>query len=103
VLLLDDILEFRRSVLAKLSQVYRNKVVELHRQRVVTVLPADFTLVGATPVCPCGHNGGGLPSKWEHRCECTREQMLAYRERLRAFGAMAVVPLGTHHVRHRRQ
>jgi magnesium chelatase family protein len=78
VLFLDELPEFRRSVLEALRQPLEEGAVTIARVRGTLVLPARFQLVGAMNPCPCGHLGAAAgPS-----CRCTPRQIESYRSRL---------------------
>jgi magnesium chelatase family protein len=74
VLFLDELGEFAPSALDALRQPLEEGVVRLSRAHSTAVLPARFTLVGATNPCPCG---GGPPGS----CECDEAALAKYRRR----------------------
>lgn len=55
VLFLDELPEFRRSVLEVLRQPMEEGCVNLSRARQAVVFPASFQLVAAMNYCPCGN------------------------------------------------
>ena len=57
VLFLDELAEFRRSVLDQLRQPLEDGEVWIHRSRRRTLFPCQITLVGACNPCPCGWHG----------------------------------------------
>lgn len=59
VLLLDEVLEFRRSALDALREPIVQKHVRLSRSGHAVTFPADFLLVGTLNPCPCGKRGFG--------------------------------------------
>ncbi|MBO1901169.1 YifB family Mg chelatase-like AAA ATPase [Leucobacter weissii] len=67
VLFLDEAPEFPRTVLDALRQPLENGVVEIHRARIRTTLPASVQLVLAANPCPCG-NAGSPDTALECRC-----------------------------------
>ncbi len=99
VLFLDELPEFRRSVLELLRQPLEDRRVELSRARDKVVFPASFMLVAALNPCPCGFHGtpGG-------RCICTERQIYAYSARIsgplldRIDVAVELSPLSTDHL-----
>lgn len=54
VLFLDELPEFRRSVLEVMRQPMEERVVTISRARQTTEYPANFMLVAAMNPCPCG-------------------------------------------------
>ncbi len=74
VLFLDELGEFAPSTLDALRQPLEEGVIRLSRASATAVLPARFTLVGATNPCPCG---GGPPGS----CECDESALARYRRR----------------------
>jgi magnesium chelatase family protein len=65
VLFLDELAEFRRSVLDQLRQPLEDGAVWIHRSRRRTLFPCQITLVAACNPCPCGWHGD------PHRpCQC---------------------------------
>ena len=57
VLFLDELAEFRRSVLDQLRQPLEEGAVWIHRSRRRTLFPCQITLVAACNPCPCGWYG----------------------------------------------
>jgi magnesium chelatase family protein len=78
VLFLDELPEFRRSVLEALRQPLEEGFVTISRARGSLRLPARFQLVAAHNPCPCGEYGtdGG------EACRCTHGQVRQYQARL---------------------
>jgi magnesium chelatase family protein len=74
-LFLDELPEFRRSVLESLRQPLEEGAITISRVRGSLRLPARFQLVGAMNPCPCGGSGSGP-------CRCTPLQAAAYRSRI---------------------
>lgn len=74
VLFLDELGEFAPTTLDALRQPLEEGVIRLSRAAATAVLPARFTLVGATNPCPCG---GGPPGS----CECDETALARYRRR----------------------
>ncbi len=77
VLFLDEVLEFKRSVLDGLRQPLENGTVTLTRVNATLTYPAHIMLVAAMNPCPCGYLGDR-----SHECLCTPYQIRRYRSRL---------------------
>lgn len=77
VLFLDEMLEFKKSVLEVLRQPLEDKVIEISKASGNIVYPANFMLVGAINPCPCGNYG----SKF-NKCVCTDYQRKRYLNKL---------------------
>ena len=77
VLFLDEVLEFKRSVLDGLRQPLENGTVTLTRVNATLTYPAHMMLVAAMNPCPCGYLGDRT-----HECLCTPYQIRRYRSRL---------------------
>jgi magnesium chelatase family protein len=75
VLFLDELPEFRRSVLESLRQPLEEGSITITRVRGSLKLPARFQLVAAMNPCPCGSAGSGA-------CSCTPRQRATYRNRI---------------------
>lgn len=75
ILFLDELTEFKRSVLEFLRQPLEDGKVTISRTRQSVEFPAQFTLVSSTNPCPCGYFGDTIQP-----CTCTprhREQYWA--------------------------
>lgn len=72
VLFLDELPEFKRSVLDMLRQPLEEKKVQIARTYGTIVYPAEFMFVGAMNPCPCGY----YPD--EERCRCSDAQIRQY-------------------------
>lgn len=75
VLFLDELTEFKRSVLEFLRQPLEDGKVTISRTKQSVEFPAQFTLVSSTNPCPCGYYGDTVQP-----CTCTprnREQYWA--------------------------
>jgi len=77
VLFLDELAEFRRSVLDQLRQPLEEGAVWIHRARRRSRFPCRITLVGATNPCPCGWYGDP-----ERACSCGEGARRRYWSRL---------------------
>lgn len=77
VLFLDEVPEFRRSVLEVLRGPLEDRQVTLSRARGTVRFPASIALVAAANPCPCGF--AGHPDR---PCKCVPGQLERYRARL---------------------
>jgi magnesium chelatase family protein len=77
VLFLDELPEFRRSVLEALRQPLEDAQVTVARVRGAVTLPARFQLVAAMNPCPCGGFGDAF-----RPCHCTPSAVQAYQRRI---------------------
>ena len=77
VLFLDELPEFRRSVLEVLRQPLEDGMVSLSRASRSITFPARFMLAAAMNPCPCGYLGDGGQA-----CRCTVDAIARYRARL---------------------
>lgn len=77
VLFLDEVPEFKKSVLEVLRQPLEQRRVTISRASVSLTYPADFTLIAALNPCPCGYYTDPA-----HECRCTAMQIARYRNRL---------------------
>ena len=77
VLFLDELLEFKRSVLDGLRQPLEDGTVTITRINASLQYPARFMLVVAMNPCPCGHYGDRT-----RECICNPQQIRRYRGRL---------------------
>ena len=77
VLFLDEVLEFKRSVLDGLRQPLEDGTVTVTRVNASLQYPARFMLIVAMNPCPCGHYGDRT-----RECICTPQQIRRYRGRL---------------------
>lgn len=55
VLFLDELPEFKRSVLEVMRQPMENRIVTISRAKVTIEYPASFMLIAAMNPCPCGY------------------------------------------------
>ncbi|RUM91291.1 MAG: magnesium chelatase [Thermovibrio sp.] len=79
VLFMDELPEFKRSVLEALRQPLEDKVVTVSRASGSATFPADFLFVGALNPCPCGYYGF---SDEKHYCTCSPNQIKRYRAKI---------------------
>ncbi|MFW6080307.1 MAG: YifB family Mg chelatase-like AAA ATPase [Desulfosalsimonas sp.] len=77
VLFLDELPEFKKSVLEVLRQPMEQRRVTISRASVSLSYPSDFTLIAALNPCPCGYFSDPV-----HECRCTSSQITRYRNRL---------------------
>lgn len=77
VLFLDELPEFKRSVLEVLRQPLENGEVTISRAVASISYPSRFMMVAAMNPCPCGYLGDE-----KHRCSCTAGQIVRYRSRV---------------------
>jgi magnesium chelatase family protein len=77
VLFLDELLEFRSSVLETLREPLNEGRATICRARMRTTFPARPLVVAAVNPCPCGFAGDR-----SRRCVCSPERLRAYRAKL---------------------
>ena len=77
VLFLDELPEFKRSVLEVLRQPLEDGQVTISRVAAKITLPCAFMLVAAMNPCPCGHLGDK-----KRQCRCTPAQVQRYRTKI---------------------
>lgn len=77
VLFLDELAEFKPSVLQGIRQPVESGRVTVTRADGSVSFPARFMLVAASNPCPCGYSGDE-----EHACSCTVAQIRAYQNRI---------------------
>ncbi len=77
ILFLDELAEFKSSVLQGLRQPIEEGVVRLNRADGLYEFPARFTLIAATNPCPCGYFGDV-----DHECHCSETQIRTYQNRI---------------------
>lgn len=77
VLFLDELPEFKPSVLQGIRQPMESGRVTITRADGNISFPARFMLVAAANPCPCGYFGDA-----EHACTCTLAQVNAYQNRI---------------------
>lgn len=79
VLFMDELPEFRRSVLEVMRQPLEDRKITVSRARFTVEYPSSFMLVAAMNPCPCGHFGEHNP---QHPCTCTPAQVHRYHSRI---------------------
>ncbi|MFH1862680.1 MAG: YifB family Mg chelatase-like AAA ATPase [bacterium] len=77
VLFLDELPEFKKSVLEVMRQPMEDGRVTLSRAQISTTYPARFMLVAAMNPCPCGYFGDP-----HNECSCTPMVIQKYRSRV---------------------
>jgi len=77
ILFLDELTEFKRTVLEFLRQPLEDGSVAISRTRQSVVFPAQFTLVASTNPCPCGYYGDPIQA-----CTCSPRLRQQYWARL---------------------
>jgi len=75
VLFLDELPEYKRSVLEVMRQPLEDRHITVARTKTTVDYPASFMLVAAMNPCPCGHYGENNPA---HPCTCTPAQVHRY-------------------------
>lgn len=73
VLFLDELTEFKRTVLEYLRQPLEDGYVTISRTRQSVIFPAQFTLIASTNPCPCGYFGDSIQP-----CTCSPRQREQY-------------------------
>lgn len=73
ILFLDEMAEFRSSVLQMLRVPMESKTITLSRAGRTTTYPSNFTLIGVTNPCPCGNYGDK-----ERICLCSAKSVEQY-------------------------
>lgn len=79
VLFIDEAAEMHPMTLDTLRQPLESGYIELHRSHATAKFPARFLLVMAANPCPCG-----MADTPHARCECPREVIRRYRNRISA-------------------
>ncbi len=77
ILFLDELLEFKRSVLEVLRQPLEGKTISLARAQQTLTFPAAFLLVAALNPCPCGYFGDK-----KRQCACAPQTVHTYLQKL---------------------
>jgi len=79
VLFLDELPEFKRTVLEVLRQPLEDGVVTIARATTSLSFPAEFMLIASMNPCPCGYYGANIPN---HTCSCDSGAIVRYRNRV---------------------
>ena len=77
VLFLDELPEYKRSVLEVMRQPLEDRKITVSRAKMGVEYPAGFMLVAAMNPCPCGHYGDPT-----HTCTCTPAAVHRYLSRI---------------------
>ena len=77
VLFLDELPEFKRSVLEVLRQPLEERCVTISRARMTVEYPASFMFIAAMNPCPCGYYGHP-----EKKCTCQQGSIRNYMNRI---------------------
>lgn len=77
ILLLDEVLEFKRDVLQGLRQPLEEREIRIVRAQRSARFPSDFLLVMTANICPCGNFG-----KRAGACFCKIDEIKRYWKRL---------------------
>lgn len=77
VLFLDELAEFKSSVLQGLRQPLEEGIIRINRADGLYEFPARFTLIAATSPCPCGYYGDP-----DNECHCSELQIRNYQNRI---------------------
>ncbi|NQV18042.1 MAG: YifB family Mg chelatase-like AAA ATPase [Armatimonadetes bacterium] len=79
VLFLDELPEFKKSVLEVLRQPLEDEVVTISRATQSLEFPAKFMMVASMNPCPCGYFGSNVE---RHTCSCPIANIQRYRSRI---------------------
>ncbi len=77
VLFLDELPEFKRSVIESLRQPIEDRKIQIARRNFNVEFPCDFVLIAAFNPCPCGYQGDK-----EHECTCAAHQIRQYHSKI---------------------
>ncbi|SIQ10019.1 YifB family Mg chelatase-like AAA ATPase [Halanaerobium kushneri] len=77
VLFLDELPEFKNSVLANLREPLEKKEIKIVRQQGSYYFPANFQFVAAMNPCPCGFAGVK-----DRECKCSERDIVRYQQKL---------------------
>ncbi|MCF7920019.1 MAG: YifB family Mg chelatase-like AAA ATPase [Candidatus Cloacimonetes bacterium] len=79
VLFLDELPEFKKSVLEVLRQPLEDEIVTISRATQSLEFPAKFMLLASMNPCPCGYYGSSVEG---HHCGCSPAMIQRYRSRI---------------------
>ena len=79
VLFLDELPEFKKSVLEVLRQPLEDEIVTISRATQSLEFPAKFMMVASMNPCPCGYFGSNVEG---HTCSCPIANIQRYRSRI---------------------
>lgn len=79
VLFLDELPEFKKTVLEVLRQPLEDEIVTISRASQSLEFPAKFMMVASMNPCPCGYFGSNIEG---HSCQCTITNIQRYRSRI---------------------
>lgn len=77
VLFLDELPEFKRSVLEVLRQPLEERYIRISRSKMTVEYPASFMFIAAMNPCPCGYYGHP-----EKKCSCQQGSIRHYMNRI---------------------
>jgi magnesium chelatase family protein len=77
VLFLDELPEFKSSVLANLREPLEKKRIKIVRQQGSYYFPANFQFIAAMNPCPCGFSGVK-----DRNCKCSERDIVRYQQKL---------------------
>nr|WP_084156098.1 YifB family Mg chelatase-like AAA ATPase [Desulforegula conservatrix] len=77
VLFLDEMPEFKKTVLEMLRQPLEDRRVTISRAMATITYPSSFMLVAAMNPCPCGYLGDPV-----HECKCGQAQISRYKSKI---------------------
>jgi magnesium chelatase family protein len=79
VLFLDELPEFKKSVLEVMRQPLEDGFVTIARATQTLSFPAKFMLIASMNPCPCGYYGSHIEG---HSCSCPPQQIVRYRSKV---------------------
>ena len=77
ILFLDELPEFKRSVLEVLRQPLEDGKITISRSKINTEFPAQFILIASMNPCPCGYHGHP-----DILCSCSTVMISRYRKKI---------------------
>lgn len=77
ILFLDELTEFKRSVIEGLRQPLEQKTISIARAQQALEFPASFLLIAALNPCPCGYL-----TDTEKKCTCSKQDIHRYLQKL---------------------